>query len=128
VSRTSKIVGIVFLALLLALGGCAGLIFSLMHLLRSSQPARDGLAALTSNPEAVALIGEPMNEGLWLSGSISLTNDDGEAELSIPVSGPLGAGTLRVVGFKTEGQWRYDVLRFISDSGPTLDLQSTVAP
>jgi hypothetical protein len=51
-----------------------------------------------------------MKPGFMPTGNFNFTNGAGEVDLSIPVSGPNGKGTLRVNGKKTAGSevWVYE--------------------
>ena len=54
---------------------------------------------------------------------LNLKNDDGEADISFPVSGPKGAGQVHVQGTKTNGVWRYDEISItLENEGKTIDL------
>jgi len=52
------------------------------------------------------------------SGSISLENDTGTVDFSIPVSGPDGKGTVKVKGTKEAGNWTYEVWELRVDGRP----------
>jgi len=57
----------------------------------------------------------PRNE---LSGNISVQNDSGQADLSIPVQGSAHKGTIHVVAKKSEGEWTYNKLTLEVDDSP----------
>ena len=77
--------------------------------LKSNAPYQDSIAAVTSSPDAIAALGEPIEPGFLLSGNISTNNGEGTVNFSIPVSGPKGKGTIRVEGSKPAGSpaWIY---------------------
>ncbi len=62
------------------------------------------------SPEVIAVLGEPIEAGLFTSGSVNVSGPSGSAELAIPVSGPEGSGTLYVVAEKSAGEWRFTTL------------------
>jgi hypothetical protein len=75
------------------------------------------------SPEAAEALGTPIQAGFFVGGSIQVTGSTGGAELSIPVSGPEGSGTLYVVGVKTLGTWKLINLELaLKDSGTRLNL------
>lgn len=72
--------------------------------LRSSEVYSQSIAGLLSNPQAVALLGEPVEAGKAVNGEINVSNGSGNAELSIPASGSISKGDLQSRGSRTEGQ------------------------
>lgn len=87
--------------------GLAGLIFTG---LKSSGPYAQALELARQNHEVVEALGEPIEAGWLASGSISITGPSGEAELSIPIHGPLNRGTIYVIAEKRAGQWDFERL------------------
>src|SRR3954451_18890614 len=62
--------------------------------LSNSDVARLALATAESNPKMVERLGQPIEKGWFISGSVEVTPASGHAELAIPISGPKGRGTL----------------------------------
>ena len=57
------------------------------------------------------------------SGNISVSgSNDGHANLTVPVSGPSGSGSIRVVATKANGIWTYSELRLNLGNGEFIDL------
>jgi len=99
--------------------GIAAIFFFISLGLKSASPYSDSLAAVQSNPDAIAALGEPIKPGLIPSGNISTTNGEGAVDFSIPVSGPLGKGTIRVVGSKPAGgAWTYETWQLTMQGNP----------
>jgi Cytochrome oxidase complex assembly protein 1 len=99
--------------------GFGGIFFFASKILKSNEPYRDSIAAVQSNPDAIAALGEPIKAGFFPSGNISTTNGEGEVDLSIPVSGPLGEGTVKVVGSKAAGgAWLYETWQLSINGNP----------
>ncbi len=94
--------------------------------LRSSEVYLQSIAGLLSNPQAVALLGEPVEAGKAVNGEINVNNGSGNAELSIPVSGSISKGDLQSRGLRTEGQWSLTLLELVMDNGERIDLLVTV--
>ena len=68
-------------------------------------------------------LGEPVEAGLLVSGSVSIEGSSGEADLAIPISGPKGSGTVFVVGARQTGEWKLSTLEVeINSSGERIDL------
>ena len=94
-----------------------------MSALKSSDPYRIGLERAKANAEVKEALGEPVTPSFVVQGNINLNNDDGEADISFPVSGPKGAGQVHVQGTKTNGVWRYDEISItLENEGKTIDL------
>jgi hypothetical protein len=101
--------------------GCVGLILLLIGFvvailavvsasIRSSEPYRLALENARNNAEVVAAIGEPIEVGWLVSGSINVTGPSGEADLSLPLRGPAGAATLYLTATKERGKWTFEHL------------------
>jgi hypothetical protein len=121
--RTNKklvwiIVTVVLAVLLLAglfIGAVGAAIFAGM---RSSDPYRFAMQTATHDPRVLSRLGSPVKAGWLVNGNINLRNDSGDADLSIPVSGPTHKGTIHVVGTKTGGEWTYQKLTLTVKDGP----------
>lgn len=96
--------------ILVALTVIALIFWGVTKAIKSNAPYNDSITAVQSNPAALDALGSPIEPGLFPSGNISLNNGDGKVDFSIPVSGPKGKGTIRVVGTKPSGStaWTYD--------------------
>jgi Cytochrome oxidase complex assembly protein 1 len=78
--------------------------------IKASDAYAQGMAQARSNPEVVAALGEPIDSGFWISGSINVNGSSGDVDVSIPISGPKGSGTLYVVGTRSAGRWQYSTM------------------
>jgi hypothetical protein len=112
------------LTLLAAFAGLLLLIFALAFgSLRSSEPYQQSVATALASPEVRELLGEPIEVGWFLSGTIHTAGAGGSAELAIPLAGPKGSGTLYVEAKKAAGEWRIELLRLVmADGRVRLDL------
>jgi hypothetical protein len=90
--------------------------------LRSSEVYSQSIAGLLSNPQAVALLGEPVEADNAVNGEINVNNGSGNAELSIPVSGSISKGDLQSRGLRTDGQWSLTLLELVMENGERIDL------
>ncbi len=92
--------------------------------LRSSEVHEQAMAALQANPQAVSLLGEPVEVGKAVNGEINVNNGSGSAALSIPVSGSVSDGDLNTTGVRTSGQWSLTSLELVMANGEKLDLMA----
>ena len=115
------------LVLLVAfVGSIALIVFSAM---KSTDVYKDALARARVNPAVVEALGSPIKEGFLVSGNTNVNGASGEANLSIPISGPNGKGTIYVAARKSLGRWDYSGLIVeIAKSHQRIDLlQSAVS-
>ncbi len=88
--------------------GFIGLIFyGVTSMIRSSEVYQMALQSARKNPELVSALGEPIVEGIFITGNISEGGASGSADLAIPISGPRGEATLYVVARESAGQWTF---------------------
>jgi len=93
-------------------GGCfVAIYFGVSGIIKGSEPFQEGMARAGQNAEVIEGLGEPLSAGMLLQGNIELDNDSGHCDLSIPISGPRGSGTLRVRGTRAGGRWTYQEMR-----------------
>src|SRR6266540_6917924 len=74
---------------------------------KSTDVYKDALARAKMHPAVIEALGSPITEGFLVSGNTNVNGAAGEANLSIPVSGPKGKGTIYVAARKSLGQWNY---------------------
>lgn len=100
--------GLFFLGVL----GIGSLVFGVFSLLKSSEPYKKSLDLVKNHPEVIELIGTPIEEGLMISGSINTTNDKGNADISYPVKGPKGEGTVYAIAERNQKKWTLQEVTF----------------
>ena len=105
---------------------CGGFVFGILALvfgaLKSSDAYTVALDRAKQNPQVQAALGEPIEAGYFVTGNISVNNDRGHADLSIPISGPKGTGTIHAVADKIGGEWKYKTLDVTPEGGERIDL------
>lgn len=95
--------------------GLAGFVLFTMSLVESSfkdsGAYRQAIQKAQADPQVVELLGLPITSGSAVSGSISTSGDaSGEADLSIPISGPKGSARLYLSGKLHAGIWTFQTL------------------
>jgi len=90
--------------------------------LRSSPVYTETLNFLYASPEAISYLGEPIELGKGVSGSVSTSGTTGEADLEIPVSGSLNKGTVYARATMADGWWTYSLLDLLKDDGSRINL------
>jgi len=88
------------------------LFFAVGAMMRSSDAYKLTLNTAQASPCVTNTLGVPLEPGWMMGGSITESSIEGSAELSIPVKGPKGKGSLDVQAKKLNGNWRIDSLIF----------------
>lgn len=92
-------------------------------LIKSADPYKDALAKAKAHPSVQKIIGTPIEEGIFITGKINVSGSSGQADISIPISGPDGKATIYVVATKSAGQWTFSTLSVeIKDTRQRIDL------
>lgn len=118
------------LGMILLPAACTGAIFlAVFGLMRGSEPFNEALARAREHPEVVAALGEPVEAGFFVSGSIDVSGGSGEADFAFTVTGPDGEGTLYVVARMVAGKWEYQTLVLeVESTGERIDLLESAPP
>ncbi|PYL63127.1 MAG: hypothetical protein DMF24_01375 [Verrucomicrobia bacterium] len=77
---------------------------------KSTDVYKDAFARAKAHPAVIEPLGSPITEGFLVSGNTNVNGASGEANLSIPIVGPKGNGTIYVAARKSLGQWSYSGL------------------
>jgi len=102
-----------FLIVILLTGGTGiGAISIAMVSIRHSEVYQQAMSRASQSAEVQSKIGEPLTTAWFISGELHVNGSAGSANLSIPVSGPKGKGTIRVIAFKNAGIWSFSCLQF----------------
>src|SRR5437868_12612301 len=71
----------------------AAIFFFVFSMMKSNDAYQHSLETARNNPQVAAALGRPIKEGWFVSGSFDESGGAGQAQFSIPVSGPKGSGT-----------------------------------
>jgi hypothetical protein len=99
----------------LACGGCFAVVLpAVLGTIKSSDPYKEGVARAKGSAAVRDALGEPIQEGYFPSGNVNTQTsngvESGNADLTIPLSGPKGSGSVHVVAEKTAGKWNYSTI------------------
>jgi Cytochrome oxidase complex assembly protein 1 len=94
----------------LIVGSFGALFYGIESSFRTSYPYQVAVQRATESPEVAAAIGKPLHIGWLISGNASFKGSEADANFSIPISGPNGAGHIVVAGKKRANHWTLDVL------------------
>jgi hypothetical protein len=109
--------------LVLGAAFAAFLVLVVFGALKQSDAYKMAVARAKADSRVVTALGTPIEEGWWLSGKTNVNGGSGDADLSIPISGPKGKGTIYAVATKSAGDWSYSKLQVkIESTDETIDL------
>lgn len=90
--------------------GVNSLIDKASDVFNNSEPVYYAKKMAFQHPEVIKNLGNDIESYGMPSGEISLNNNDGNVDFSIPIKGSLGSGVIIVRGIKTDGIWAYEDL------------------
>jgi hypothetical protein len=90
--------------------GIGAALFGVSKIFDESTPVKYATELAYSNPKVMEALGVSIEKNRIPSGNISLNNEDGEIDFSIPIKGNKGEGTIIVKGIKADGKWVYEDL------------------
>ena len=99
-------------------------LFAVVSVMRESGAYKIALAEADHSPCIASAIGKPIEVGWFTSGNIEESNEKGSADLSIPISGPIGSGKLGLSAQKRGGIWVINELDF-KQQGKTVQIISS---
>jgi hypothetical protein len=109
--------------LLLAAGFGFFIVTMFFGMMKSSDAYKMALARAKADPRVVAALGSPIEDGFFASGNTNVSGTSGQADMTVPLSGPKGKGTLYFVASKFAGQWTFSKLMVeIANTGQRIDL------
>jgi hypothetical protein len=81
------------------------------------------LAKARANPQVAEKMGRPLKAGWLASGNLNTSGSSGDVDISFPLSGPKGKGTLHLVAKKNAGVWQIQTLQVeVAGEAEAIDL------
>jgi hypothetical protein len=91
--------------------------------MKSSDAYKIALAKAQADPQVVNALGSPIKGGFFVSGNTNVSGSSGHADLTVPISGPNGKGTIYFVASKFGGEWTFSKLVVeVGKTGERIDL------
>ena len=114
----------------LFMGGCGLLAFLLATgIIKQSDAYKIALARAQANAAVIEAIGSPTSQTGIVSGNSNVSGAVGDANLSIPLSGPKGKATLYVEAKKSADTWLFQTMVVkIEKAGERIDLNTLPVP
>ncbi len=99
------------------------MVTKLTGLFKDSVPYTVGMETLQNNEFVIEALGEPIESNGVFEGNIRYNDDDGNADLRVPVKGPKGEASLLIIAVKTNGIWNYQTMEVtIDDTNEKINL------
>jgi hypothetical protein len=89
-----------------------------MGSIKSSDAYKFALAKAQNDPRVQQRLGTPIEAGMFASGSINVSGSSGKADLTIPISGPKGKGSIYADATKFAGEWKFNRLEVAFEGDP----------
>ena len=90
--------------ILMIVGFIAAVAYLAFGSIKSSYVYQQAIDKTRSNADVIRELGEPIEPGWLISGSIKVSDSSGSADMSIPVSGPKKSGKVYVLATKRMGK------------------------
>jgi hypothetical protein len=103
---------------------CIGaFVFFIFGTMKSGDPYQQALVKIRASSAAQQALGSPIQDGWFVTGSLGVSGGSGNADMSIPVSGPKGSGTVHMVAIRYNGKWIINKLELtVNGSGRRINL------
>ena len=93
-----------------AIGFYAAILVLGFTIVKSSDVFKEAVSKAKANSSVVEILGPSIEEGLFVSGNINVSNHSGQADMEIPISGQNGKATIFVEATKSAGKWTFSTL------------------
>jgi hypothetical protein len=111
------------------IGAVVAFIFGIMSLIRSSDAYQGAMERVHSSAEVNQYLGTPIEDSLFVTGSLKRGINDSRADLIIPISGPKGQGIVCVEAVFIEQRWRFIVCQVqVNSDSHRIDLSDQSLP
>ena len=108
------------LAVIVGLALLVGSIFyGVFYVMKGSDAYKMTMQEVRADAQVVAALGEPIETSWFITGNITINGIEGAANLSIPLSGPKGSGTVTSRSTKIAGEWQIFLLIVRIEGNPT---------
>ncbi len=93
---------------------------------KDTVPYQHAMELVEVHPDVIAILGEPIETNGMFQGNINFSNDEGTADLKIPIKGPNGEATILVIAEKKGEKWTYETLEVrFEDTEEKINLLTT---
>jgi hypothetical protein len=91
--------------------------------MKSSDAYKEALSKTKADPRVVSALGSPITDGWFVKGQTNVSGTSGHTDMTVPISGPNGKGTIYFVASKFAGKWTFSKLMVeIEKTGQRIEL------
>ena len=111
--------------LVMIAGASLGVVAIVFSAIKRSDVYQAAIQTARSHPEVRRELGDPIETGFWVSGSVHVTGPSGHADILVPLEGSKHSGTLYGVADKSAGRWTFSLLELEVEGRPNrIDLRA----
>lgn len=105
--------------------GIGVLVALFLGAIKSTDAYKVALSRAQNDPRVIAALGSPITPGFFISGNVNVNNSSGTADISFPIRGPNGKGSVHAVATRDSSGWRYSELTATPANGAPINLMSS---
>jgi hypothetical protein len=90
--------------IVLLIGFGALIVYLIFGFVKSAETYKHAVLKAEIHSAVVEALGQPIEEGLFVTGNINISGSSGESDLAIPISDAKGKTTMYAVGYKVSRQ------------------------
>lgn len=109
-----------FLLLIFMVVLAGGLFFGISSVMDDSDAYKEGIKRISGDDYVVSILGAPIEKDGVTKGAIKYHNGIKSVNLSVPIKGPNGKATLRVVGEAINDLWEYSKIEVSIEAQDTI--------
>lgn len=109
-------------AIVIGLLGIAAIVVIVFGAIKSTDAYKGARDRAQRDPRVMAVLGTPMETGIWVIGNVNVDANGGNADFEFPISGPRGEARVRAVATRDLSGWRYSLLTVTPRNGAPIDL------
>ncbi|WP_394748386.1 cytochrome c oxidase assembly factor Coa1 family protein [Spongiimicrobium salis] len=101
------------------------LFYGITTVMEESQPYEYAFELINQDEKIIELLGSPIEKDGMVQGSVNWNNGRKSSNLTIPIAGPKGKGTLYVDARGIDDTWTYDRIEVLIPDNGLIDLLET---
>lgn len=100
-----------------------GLCWGFSKITSDNDVTKHAINIINQNPEVQQKLGTKIIKDGMFRGNISIANDTGEANISVPIRGTKGSGIAIIVGEKEFDKWNYEKIAVqVDETGEVIEI------
>ena len=103
----------------------AGIVWFVFGMIKGTDVYKQAIRRAQSDPRVIAALGSPIEAEWWVTGTMHIDNEKGNADITIPISGPKAKGRIYAEAIRDRNGWRFTRLTVKPETGPEIDLMET---